>query len=127
MKPELHCVRDNKQTHVSNSIVRAKEHDEEQHESGNARNLPAQHCEPGKFKCLLSVHVGDIKGTTTRQTANSLLAHLNDKVDQCKIDYGNFLHTGVHREHFPGVVNTHQYVYVDSTTPIENNIFIGKG
>ena len=36
-----------------NAIVRAKEHDEEQQELGNTRNLEAQQCKPGNLKCLL--------------------------------------------------------------------------
>ena len=78
------------------------------------------------MQCLLSVHVDDIKGAATKEVAASLLKHLNEKVGQCKADYGSFMHTGIQHEHSAGEVFTHQYVYIDSITPIDTTLFTGK-
>lgn len=126
VEPELYCVRDSNQQACGNTLSRATGHDEDNQDLGGARILPAQQCEPSRFKCLLSVHVGDIKGTAARQTADSLLAHLNDKVSECKVDCGNFLLTGIQHEHSHGFVYTHQYVHIDSATPIESIMLIGN-
>ena len=77
--------------------------------------------------CLPSVHVDDIKGTARRDVAEPLLAHLNELLGQCKADYSCFLHTGIQHEHPPGFVFTHQHVYIDSTTPSDKQLLVGKG
>ena len=48
---------------------------------------------------MLSVHVGDVKGTAPKEVADSLLRHLNDSVGRCKADYGAFFHIGIQHEH----------------------------
>ena len=81
---------------------------------------------PGKFECLSSAHVGDTKWTAARQTAYSSLAHLDEKIGQCKADCGSALHTGIQREHSPGEVRTHHHVYSGSVTPIYSNMLTGN-
>ena len=60
-------------------IERARQHNEEQQEVV-FRKVAAQEYKKGNFQCLLSVHVDDIKGTETKDVADSLLKHLNAKV-----------------------------------------------
>ena len=72
------------------------------------------------------MRVGDIKGIAPWHIAEPLLAHSSDTLGQSKVDSGSFLHTGIQHEHSPGVVLTHQYVYVDGITPIEHSMFTGK-
>ena len=55
-----------------------------------------------------------------------MLKHLNAKVGQCKADYDNFIHTGIQHDHSAGQVFIHQYVYIDSITPIDSTLFTGK-
>ena len=55
-----------------------------------------------------------------------MLAHLNKLVGQCKAEYCSFLHTGIQHEHSPGEVFTHQYVYIESITPIDAALLVGK-
>ena len=50
----------------------------------------------------------------------------SQKVGQCKVDCGSFLHTCVQYDHSPGVVFTHRYVYVDSITPIQPSMLHNK-
>lgn len=76
--------------------------------------------------CLLSVHVDDIKGVATQEAADPLLAHLNKCVGQRKADFNSYLHTGIQHESASGNVFTHRYVYIDSITPIDVGLFIGK-
>ena len=65
-----------------NAIERANEHDAEQSEQSSSRTLPP--VERKKLKCILSVHVDDLKGAATREIADSLLQHLNKAVGLCK-------------------------------------------
>ena len=75
----------------------------------------------------MSVHVDDINGIATKEVAESLLKHFNDQVGQGKADYNSSLHAGIQHEHSAGQVFTHQYVYIDSITPIEPSLLTGKG
>ena len=88
--------------------------------------FPVQKYQRGNFRCLLSVHVGDLTGIAPRHVTDSLLAHLNDTVGQCKADCGHFLHTGIQHEHSPRVVFTHLCVYVGNITVIEHSLLVGK-
>lgn len=76
--------------------------------------------------CLLSAHVDDIKRIAPRDAADPLLAHLNQKVSQCKDDCGSSRHTGIQHDYSPGVVLTNPYVYVGSTKPILGSLLVGK-
>ena len=126
-EPELYCVRGSNQTsNNSNALAGATAHYEEQQGLGNSRGLLPHKYEPGRLKCLLSMHVGDIKGAAVRKTTDSLLAHLDEMVGPCKADCGNFLHTGIQHEHNPGVVYTHQYVYIGNITPIGFSMLASK-
>ena len=98
-------------------LERARQHNEKQQRTGK-RQVSPQEYTPGNLQCLLSVHVDDIKGTASTGLAGSLLKHMNDTVGQCKVDYNSFLHTGAQHESSPGVVFTHQCVYIDSVTLI---------
>ena len=51
---------------------------------------------------------------------------LDLKVGQCKFECGSFLHTWIQHEHSPGVVLTHQHVYVDSISPILPSMLHGE-
>ena len=73
------------------------------------------------------MRVGDTNGTAPKELAEPLFLHLNKMVGQRKVDYGSFLHTGIQHEHSPRAVFTHQYVYIDSLTPIEGCLFTGGG
>lgn len=123
---ESYCVHDDNQKDSGNAIVRAKEHDQEQQELGNTRKVPAQQHKLGNLRCMCSMHVDDTKGTATQETANLRLAHLTDKVGQCKADYGSSLHTGIRHEHSLGIVHAHQHVYIDSITPIGSSMLSCK-
>ena len=116
-EPELHCVHREDLATEPNVLVRANEHNEEQQETCTRHTKP-QEFRKGNLQCLLSVHVDDIKGTATTEVAETLLKHLNAKVGQCKADYNNFIHTGIQQDHTAGQVFIHQYVYIDSITPI---------
>ena len=125
-EPELYCVHKWRPQRIKYPVGRAKSHDLQQQEIGSPRHIEPSKPTPGNLQCLLSVHVDDIKGTAPKAVAESLLAHLNASVGSCKADYGSFLHTGIQHEHSPGVVFTHQYVYVDSVKPISSDLYIGK-
>ena len=79
------------------------------------------------LQCLLSAHVGDIKGTARRFAAEPLFGHLDRLVGQCGADNGSSLHTGIQHEHRPGEVFIHQFVHVDSVVPIESSLRTGRG
>ena len=72
------------------------------------------------------MRVDDIKGTAPKEVADSLLNRLNDSVGQCKADYESFLHIGTQHKHTSGSVLTHQYVYIDSISPIKSELYAGK-
>ena len=55
-----------------------------------------------------------------------MLKHLNNTVGQCKVDYTSFLHIGIQHESAPGNIFIHQYVFIDSITPIDANTLSGK-
>ena len=122
---ELYCVHRSDGARGGDILVRARQHNEEQQETGK-RQVVAQEYKQDSFQCLLSVHVDDIKGMSTKEIADSLLKHLNDKVGQCKADYTSFLHTVIQRESAPGSVFIHQCVYIDSIKPIDPDSLIGK-
>lgn len=122
-EPELHCARQGNTFGECDAIARAKEHDKEQHESGESRTVKAQLLKFCNFLCLLSVHVGAAR----RKLAGSLLEQRNRLVGQCEVGYSSFLHIGVQHEHSPGVVLTHQHVYIDSISLIEPTLLIGEG
>ena len=124
--PGLYCVHRKDEVEQDNIDERARQHNEEQLGICNFRNTKPRAYVFGNLQCLLCVHVDDIKCTARRDTAGSPVKCLNDKAGQRKTIYASFLHTGVQRESSSGVVFTHQYVYIDSITPTDNNIFIGK-
>lgn len=125
-EPGLYCVHTHSQRSAKDMIARAKAHDLERQETGDVRNIPLQQYEPGSSWCLLSVHVDDIKGIAPMEIADSLLADFNKGLGQCEIDCGSFLHIGIQHEHQAGSVFSHQYVYVDSITPIDSSLLVGK-
>ena len=108
-EPELYCVHREDLVIETDILIRAKEHNEEQQETG-IRHTEPQAFKKGNLQCLLSVHVDDIKGTATKEVAEALLKLLNNKVGQCMADYDNFIHTGIQHDHTAGQVFTHQYV-----------------
>ena len=75
------------------AIARAKEHSEQQAEISNHRTLPQVILR--ELKCILSVHVDDLKGAATRQMADRLLKHLESMVGKCEADFAPFTHTPV--------------------------------
>ena len=107
-------------------LIRAKERNEEQYETGKTRNTEPQVFERSNLQCLVSVHVDDIKGTAAREVAEPLLKQLNVQVGQRTADYDSFLHIGIQHEHSAAQVFTDQYVYIDSITPIDSSLFTGK-
>ena len=126
-KPELHCVHKAQPGTKLEIDSRAQAHNLEQQEVADpTRKFNSGEFTPGNLLCLLSVHVGDIKGTALQEVADSLLKHLNDSVGQCKAEYDSFLHTGIQHEHTRGSVFTHQYVYVDSISPIDSKLHAGR-
>ena len=70
---------------------------------------------------------GRYQGTARKETAGSLLKHLNATVGQCNADCDSLLHTGVQHESSSGPVFSHQRVYIDSVPPIDANMLTGKG
>lgn len=103
-----------------------REHNEEQQGICNFCNANPQAYVPGSFQCLLGVHVGDVKGTARRGTAESLLKHPNEKVGRRNVDYVGFLYAGIQRESFSGFVFTRQYVYIGGITPIDDTLLLDK-
>ena len=126
-EPEPYCVHKGNQIDKKDAIARAKEHDREQQEASDPRTIKDKLYKFGNVECLLPVHVDDVKGTARRQAAEFLFAHFNRLVGQCKADYGSALHADIKHEHSPGVVLTHQHVYIDSITPISAESLVGKG
>ena len=97
-----------------NTIERAIGHVEEQTQEINAgRVIEEPNYDVVGLICLSFVHVGNIKGTARRKIAESLLAHLNSIVGQCKVEWGTFIHIGIQREHQPGQVYIHQNTYIE--------------
>ena len=86
IEPECYYVHKKDLVIEPSILVRAKEHNEEQHESGKARQTEPQVFEKGNVQCLSSAHVDDIKGTAARDVAESLLKRFKVKVGQCKAD-----------------------------------------
>ena len=76
IEPELTCVHRKRLAEEPDIITRATEHDEEQRETGRARNTQPQAYEKGNLQCLVSVHVGDINGVATREVADRVLGAL---------------------------------------------------
>ena len=110
IEPELYCVYKKHSAEEPDTFTRAKEHNEEQHETCRTRTTQPHAYEKGNLQCLLSVHVDGIKGVATKEVAEPLLKHLNPKVGRCNADYDTVLHTGVQHEHVSGEVVTHRYV-----------------
>ena len=125
-EPELYCVHEEDGVNENDRLARAKEHNEERQETGNTRITEPQEYKKGSLQCLLSVRVDDTNGIATREVAYSLLKHLNNIVGHCKTDYVSFLHIGMQHEHSSGEVLIHQCVYIDSITPIDTSLLIGK-
>ena len=123
---ELFCAHKGQQVTEKDIVGRAQAHNLEQQEIAEPRQVVQGRFTPGNLQCLLSVHVGDIKGIAPNEIADSLLKHLNDSVGQRKADYDSFLHVGIQHEHASGSVLTHQYVYVDSISPIKAELYSGK-
>ena len=123
---EFYCVHKNDARCFENVTRRAVAHNEEQQETGNYRKVKPQAFDTDNLLCLFSVHVDDIKGTVAQETAHSLLAHFNKCVGQCEAVYNSFVHTHIQHESFSDNVFTHQHVYIDSVTPIDVGVFIGK-
>ena len=96
VEPESSSVAATKGSFLGDSIRRAQEHNAEQAEQPVVRTLPEVYRKD--LKCILPVHVDDLKGTATRETAKSLLQHLESKVGKCKADYCTFTHTGILHE-----------------------------
>ena len=48
---------------------------------------------------ICTKHVDDLKGSSTRKDAESLKAHLESIVGDCKWQEGKFLHTGIEHEY----------------------------
>ena len=69
--PELYCVHGNNNKNIGSTIERTKQHDLEQQEINDIRSVPAIHYEPVNFRCLLPMHVDDIKSTSPRDIADS--------------------------------------------------------
>ena len=44
-----------------------------------------------------------------------------------RLNRNSSLHTGIQPEHSLGALLTHQHVYIHSTTPIDNQLSVGKG
>ena len=94
---DLYCVHRQDDAMGEDIMVPANQHIEEQQEIGK-RQVSAQECKPGNFKCLLSVHVDGSNVAATKDVADGVLKHLNDKVGQCKTYCTSFLHTGIQYE-----------------------------
>ena len=125
-EPGLHCAHKCRQQRMADLVNRAQAHNLEQQETNETNTIILGQSTPGSLQCLLSVHVGDVEGTAPKSIAESLLNHLNANVGACKAYYGSFLRIGIHREHSPCVVFTHQYVYVDSIQPMKLDLYSGK-
>ena len=127
-EPELYCAHECQQKRSRGPVGRAQVHNLEQHEvADTTRPIIPGEFTPANLQCLLSVRVGDVKGTAPKHVAESLLSHLNASVGQCKADCNSFLHICIQHEHSSGSVFTHQYVYVDSIQPIKSQLHSGKG
>ena len=59
----------------------------------------------------LSTHVDDLKGAANKETAMSLLKHLEQRFGPCKAEWKEFVHTGVQHVQTPGRVYCHQHAY----------------
>ena len=116
VEPEYSSVAATKGSYLGDPIRRAQEHNAEQAEQPVVRTLPEVHRKD--LKCILSVHVDDLKGTATRETATSLLQHLESKVGKCKADYCTFIHIGILHEQTVDGIYTHQFTYIDAIVPI---------
>ena len=125
-EPELYCVRKIDEVEEEDLYERANAHNEEQQESGTTRLTEAHQYIPGNLHCLFSVRVDDIQGTARSSTADSLLAHLNDKVGRCKAGCDSSMHAGIQREYTSGFVFTHQCAYIGNNTLIGSRLLIWK-
>ena len=126
-EPEFYCVHKDDARCLENTIERAVEHNEEQQETGNYRNVEPQAYNNDNLLCLVCVHVDGTKGAATQETAVSFLKHRNTCVGHCKADCKSFLHTGLQHESSSGSAFIHQYVYIDSIAPIDVGLFMEKG
>ena len=72
-EPEFCCVHGGDVRCRENTIQRAVDHNEVQRERGDYRKAELQAYVKANLLCLLSVHVGDIKGAATKETAESSL------------------------------------------------------
>ena len=94
-EPELYCVRKGHHIDKTDAISSANGHDREQQEASDIRTFKDQVCKFGNLGCLLSVRVGDVKGTARRQVGEFLFARFNRLVGQCEAGCGGFLHAGI--------------------------------
>ena len=67
---------------------------------------------------ILSAHVADLKGACRKEVALQLIAHLEKHFGKVKIDYDEFIHTGVKHERKKDGVMTHQFAYVEQLKPL---------
>ena len=72
---------------------------------------------------ILSAHVDDLKGTSTRSLAMKLLAHLENIFDKCKSNFDNFEHIGINHSKSPRGVMCEQNAYIDNIKPVETALF----
>ena len=126
-QPELYCVHTCQPTRIKDRVGRAQAHNFEQQGTREPRSIIPGSYTPKNLQCLLSVHVGDIQGIAPKSVAESFLRHMNESEGRCNADCFSFFHIGIQFGHSPGVLFTHQYVYVDSIQPLTPELYSGKG
>ena len=70
-----------------------------------------------KILGILSAHVDDLKGASTKSGGLKLLKALEAKSGPYKSEWNNFLHTGIQHDRRPGGIMTHQQKYVENLLP----------
>jgi len=75
---------------------------------------------------VLSTHVDDLKGASTRADAEALLKFLEEKFGNCSQEWKEFTHTGIEHVQTPRGVYVHQFKYADQLVPIPVGEIKGK-
>ena len=118
-EPELYALHDVKSMKTQGNPIEQRREAEQRAVAESP--MPVQEWltdRKAKILCVLSAHVDDLKGAATRKVALSLLKHLEEHFGKCKLDWADFMHTGIRHIHKPGRLECHQYEYIEALRPM---------
>ena len=78
-----------------------------------------------RLEMILSTHVDDLKGASTRPVALKLLSHIERAVGACTKEWNKFVHVGIEHEQTKDGIYCHQETYAAQLRPIDSKLWSG--